>query len=77
MVKTKEEQIFIGIDDQVIELTSADKEAFIADREASLEAKRLLEAKESERKQLRIDAITKLGAASGLTEEEINSILNI
>jgi hypothetical protein len=77
MVKSKEEQIFIGIGDEVIELTGADKEAFIADREASLQAKRLLEAKESERKQLRIDAITKLGAASGLTEEEINSILNI
>jgi len=38
----KTEQIFIGIDDQVIELTGADKEAFLADREASLEAKRLL-----------------------------------
>jgi hypothetical protein len=70
-------KIQIGIDNQVIELTGADKEAFIADRDATLEAQRLLEAKESERKQLRIDAITKLGAASGLTEEEINSILNI
>ena len=29
----KEEQIFIGIDDQIIELTGTDKEAFIADRE--------------------------------------------
>jgi hypothetical protein len=71
------EKIFIQIDNERIELTGADKEAFIADREATLEAQRLLEAKESERKQLRIDAITKLGAASGLTEEEINSILNI
>ena len=77
MAKSKEEQIFIGVDDQVIELTGEDKDAFIADRNARLEAQRLLEAKESERKQLRIDAITKLGAASGLTEEEINSILNI
>jgi hypothetical protein len=73
----KDEVIKIQVGEEIIELTGADKEAFIADREASLEAKRLLEAKESERKQLRIDAITKLGAASGLTEEEINSILNI
>ena len=70
-------KIFVGIDDQVIELTGADKEAFLADRKATADAQALLEAKESERKQLRIDAITKLGAASGLTEEEINSILNI
>jgi hypothetical protein len=70
-------KIMVGIDDQVIELTGQAKTDFIADREATAEAQRLLEAKESERKQLRIDAITKLGAASGLTEEEINSILNI
>jgi hypothetical protein len=71
------EKIYIQIDNDKIELTGQAKADFIADREASLEAQRLLEAKESERKQLRIDAITKLGAASGLTEEEINSILNI
>ena len=70
-------KIIVGIDDQVIELTGADKEAFLADREESNARILTLEAKESERKQLRIDAITKLGAASGLTEEEINSILNI
>jgi hypothetical protein len=71
------EKIMVGIDDQVIELKGADKEAFLADREASLEAKRLLEAEYEAKKQLRIDAITKLGAASGLSEAEINSILNI
>jgi hypothetical protein len=70
-------KIMIGIDNQVIELTGADKEAFIADREATAEALRLLEAEYEAKKQLRIDAITKLCAASGLTEEEINSILNI
>jgi hypothetical protein len=70
-------KIFIGIDDQVIELTGETKEAFEADRKKIHDNHLLLEAKESERKQLRIDAITKLGAASGLTEEEINSILNI
>ena len=70
-------KIIIGIDDQTIELKGADKDAFIADQESRAQEALLLEAKESERKQLRIDAITKLGAASGLTEEEINSILNI
>jgi hypothetical protein len=71
------EKIMIGIDDQVIELKGADKEAFIADREARAQEKALLEAEYEAKKQLRIDAITKLGAASGLSEAEINSILNI
>jgi hypothetical protein len=71
------EKIMVGIDDQVIELKGADKDAFLADREASLEAKRLLEAEAEAKKQARIDAITKLGQASGLTTEEIESILNI
>jgi hypothetical protein len=70
-------KIMVGIDDQVIELTGADKEAFIADRDARIEAQALLEAEYEAKKQLRIDAITKLGAASGLTEEEINAILNM
>ena len=70
-------KIFIQIDNERIELTGEAKESFLADRQATEDARLLLEAKESERKQLRIDAITKLVAASGLTEEEINSILNI
>ena len=73
----KTDTIKIQVGEEVIELTGADKEAFIADREATNVQINLLEAKEFEKKQLRIDAITKLGAASGLTEEEINSILNI
>jgi hypothetical protein len=71
------EKIFVGIDNERIELTGADKEAFIAQRTADQEAQRLLEAEYEAKKQLRIDAITKLGAASGLSEAEINSILNI
>jgi len=70
-------KIFIQDGEEVIELTGADKEAFLADREATAEAQRLLEAEYEAKKQLRIDAITKLGAASGLTEEEINAILNM
>jgi hypothetical protein len=70
-------KIMIGIDDQVVELTGADKEAFLADREESNARILTLEAEYEAKKQLRIDAITKLGAASGLSEAEINSILNI
>jgi hypothetical protein len=71
------EKIMVGIDDQVIELKGADKEAFLADREATNVQIELREAEYEAKKQLRIDAITKLGAASGLSEAEINSILNI
>jgi hypothetical protein len=74
---SKTEKIFIGIDDQVIELTGADKDAFIAQREADNVAFQLLEAEQLAKQQKRIDAITKLGEASGLTTDEINSILNI
>jgi hypothetical protein len=77
MTKSKEEQIFIGVDNQVIELTGEAKEAFESDRKQMREASALLEAEYEAKKQLRIDAITKLGAASGLTEEEINAILNM
>jgi hypothetical protein len=72
---TKTETIKIQDGDQVIELTGADKEAFLADREASLEAKRLLEAEYEAKRTARANAITKLAEIAGLTEEEINSIL--
>ena len=71
------EKIFVQIDNQRIELTGADKEAFIADQEARAQEQALLEAEATAKKQARIDAITKLGQASGLTTEEIESILNI
>jgi len=71
------EKIFVQIDDEKIELTGQVKTDFLADREASNVQYALLEAEYEAKKQLRIDAITKLGAASGLTEAEINSILNI
>ena len=71
------EKIFIGIDNDKIELTGADKEAFLADRKASTDAKALLEAEYNAKKQARVDAITKLGEASGLTPAEIEAILNI
>jgi len=71
------EKIFIGIDNDKIELTGADKENFIAELETYKAEKALLEAEQLAKQQKRIDAITKLGEASGLTTDEINSILNI
>ena len=75
MTKSKEEQIFIGIDDQVIELTGADKEAFIAQREADQAQALLLETEYKAKQKAREDAIKKLAEIAGLTEEELNAIL--
>jgi hypothetical protein len=71
------EKIFIQIDDERIELTGADKEAFLEQRAKDQAEAQLLEVEAQAKKQARIDAITKLGQASGLTTEEIESILNI
>ena len=68
-------KIFIGIDDQVIELTGAEKEAFVADRKASVDAKALLEAEYQAKRDARESAITKLAEIAGLTKEELASIL--
>ena len=69
------EKIVIGIDDQTIELKGADKEAFIADREAQAQAQVLLETEYKAKQKAREDAIKKLAEIAGLTEEEINAIL--
>jgi hypothetical protein len=75
--KMTTEKIYVGIDNDKIELTGQAKDEFFADREAINLEINLREAEYEAKKQLRIDAITKLGAASGLSEAEINSILNI
>jgi len=68
---SKSEKIFIGIDDQVIELTGADKEAFLEQREKDNAETQALKAQAQAQLQLKISAYKKLG----LTEEEINAIL--
>jgi hypothetical protein len=75
MTMAKTETIKIQDGDQVIELTGADKEAFIAQRTADQEAKALLEAEQLAKQTARANAIQKLAEIAGLTEEEINSIL--
>lgn len=71
----KTEKIMIGIDDQVVELTGADKEAFIADRDAREQERLLLETEQLAKQAARASAITKLAEIAGLTEEEINAII--
>jgi hypothetical protein len=68
-------KIMVGIDDQVIELTGQAKADFLADREATAEAKRLLEAEYKAKQDARESAIKKLADIAGLTKEELASIL--
>jgi hypothetical protein len=75
MAKSKEDQIFVGVDDQVIELTGAEKEAFLADRKAQTDAQALLEAEYKAKQDARDSAIKKLGEIAGLTKEELDAIL--
>jgi len=71
---SKSEKIFIGIDDQVIELTGEAKEAFLAERQADENAKRLLEAEQSAKQEARTSALTKLATIAGLNEEEMTAL---
>jgi hypothetical protein len=71
----KTEKIVIGIGDEVIELTGADKDAFIAQRTADQEANALLEAEYKAKQDARDSAIKKLGEIAGLTKEELDAIL--
>jgi hypothetical protein len=72
---SKSEKIFIGEDDQVIELTGANKDAFIAQREADNAERLLLEAEYKAKQDSREKAIKKLAEVAGLTKEELASIL--
>ena len=71
MGKSKEEQIFVQDGETVIELLGADKEEFLADREAT----QLLEAEYKAKQDARDSAIKKLGEIAGLTKEELDAIL--
>ena len=75
MAKSKEEQIYIGVGDERIELTGADKEAFIAQREAENVAFQLVETEYKAKQEARESAIKKLADIAGLTKEELASIL--
>ena len=68
-------KILIQDGDTIIELTGADKEAFLADRKANAEALELLEAEYKAKQDARESAIKKLADIAGLTKEELASIL--
>ena len=69
------EKITIQIGEEITELKGADKEAFLADREATNVAFQLVETEYKAKQKAREDAIKKLAEVAGLTEEEINAIL--
>ena len=69
------EKIYIGIDENKIELTGQAKTDFIADQEARTQEALLLETEYEAKRVARANAITKLAEIAGLTEEEINAIL--
>jgi len=71
----KSETILVQDGDTVIELTGQAKTDFIADREATAQARALLETEYKAKQKAREDAIKKLAEVAGLTEEEINAIL--
>ena len=75
MTMAKSETIKIQDGNTVIELTGADKEAFIADREATAQAQALLETEYKAKQEARESAIKKLAEIAGLTKEELASIL--
>jgi hypothetical protein len=68
-------KIFIGIDNDKIELTGADKEAFLIQFEADKAERALLEAEYKAKQDARDSAIKKLGEIAGLTKEELDAIL--
>ena len=68
------DKIIIGIDDQTIELKGADKEAFIAQREADNVAFQLVETEYAAKQAARTSALTKLATIAGLTEDEMAAL---
>ncbi len=69
------EKIFVGIDNERIELTGEAKEKFLAERKEDADAQALLEAEYKAKQEARESAITKLGEIAGLTKEELDAIL--
>jgi hypothetical protein len=76
MVSTnKSEKISIFDGETIIELTGVNKEAFIADRQATADAQALLEAEYKAKQDLRESAIRQLAQTANLTEEQITLLI--
>ena len=69
------EKIMIQIGDEVKELKGAEKETYVAQRQADKVLFDLVETKTKEKQEARESAIKKLAEIAGLTEEELASIL--
>jgi hypothetical protein len=69
------EKVFIGINDERIELTGSDKQAFLKDREENNARIALLETEYKAKQNARESALRKLAEIAGLTKEELASIL--
>jgi uncharacterized protein (DUF3084 family) len=72
---SKTEKVFIGNNDEVIELTGEALKEFEADRAQMRQKAELLEAEYQAKRDARECAIKKLAEIAGLTEEELASIL--
>ena len=68
-------KVFIQIDDERIELTGAEKEAFLMQQAKDQAERELLEAEYKAKQDARESAIKKLADIAGLTKEELASIL--
>ena len=73
--KTKEEQIFIGIGEKVIELTGKEKDAFLEQRAKDQKDLALLEAEYKAKQDARESAIRQLAQTANLTEEQITLLI--
>jgi hypothetical protein len=69
------EKIVIQIGHEIQELKGADKEAFIAQREADNIEFGLVQTEHKAKQDLRENAIKKLAEIAGLTKDELNAIL--
>jgi hypothetical protein len=69
------EKIIVQIGNETQELKGAEKESFIADREAINVAFELVETEYKAKQDARESALKKLAEVAGLTEEELASIL--
>lgn len=70
----KDEAIFVGIDDKVIELTGSDKELFLEQRAKDEAEALLLEAEYKKKEEARKSALEKLAEIAGLTKDEMAAL---
>jgi hypothetical protein len=70
----KSETIKTQVGEEVIELTGAEKDAFIADREERAVQFSFLEAEQAAKQEARTSALTKLATIAGLNEEEMTAL---